>query len=101
MTGKEFNPVSTRDPNSKKIFVDKMAPMIAPCDPDHGTNATTYKIFGAEAASRGDFTNASMVGFVEWENLDGNANTQYCKVMSMLTPKVLLIKIEILAGSPP
>ena len=28
-----------------------------------------------------------MIGFVEWENIIGHARTDYCKVMSMLTPK--------------
>jgi phospholipase C len=86
LTGREWNPVDTTVPNSRRIYVDKLQPMIAPCDPDHGTTATTYKIFGAKAVERGDFTNASMIGFVEWEGHNGNANTNYCAVMSMLTP---------------
>ena len=44
LNGKEWNSVNSADPKSKRVFVDKNAPMIAPCDPDHGTNATTYKV---------------------------------------------------------
>jgi len=97
LTGKEYNPVSTENPNSKKIFVNKKAPMVAPCDPDHGTNATTFKIFGAASASKGEFINASMDGFVEWENMNGNAGTSYCEVMSMLTPEHIPV-LSYLAG---
>jgi len=97
LTGQEWNPVSTTNPNSKRVFVDKLQPMIAPCDPNHGTNATTYKVFGAKAVEKGDFTNASMIGFVEWEGMNGRADTNYCAVMSMLTPNHLPV-LSALAG---
>ena len=85
LTGGEFNVVDTTDPNSKKVYVDKLAPYIAPCDPKHGFPITTNKIFGANATNHKRFENATMVGFVEGEHRD--ARTNYCGVMSMFTPE--------------
>eukprot|EP01113_Clastostelium_recurvatum_P048518 TRINITY_DN885_c0_g1_i1.p1 TRINITY_DN885_c0_g1~~TRINITY_DN885_c0_g1_i1.p1 ORF type:complete len:683 (-),score=96.84 TRINITY_DN885_c0_g1_i1:346-2313(-) len=86
LKGSEYNLVNTSNPSSKRVYVDKLQPMIAPCGPDHGTLATTYKIFGADALSRNDTSVAGMSGFAEWEGLIGKASTNYCDVMSMLTP---------------
>eukprot|EP01113_Clastostelium_recurvatum_P007309 TRINITY_DN133_c0_g1_i2.p1 TRINITY_DN133_c0_g1~~TRINITY_DN133_c0_g1_i2.p1 ORF type:complete len:658 (+),score=157.42 TRINITY_DN133_c0_g1_i2:68-2041(+) len=87
LKGTEYNHVSTKNQASTKVFVDKLEPMIAPCDPDHSTTATTSKIFGQLALSRNDTKNATMCGFVEFEDMRGNAKTNYCDVMSMLTPQ--------------
>lgn len=96
LTGNEWNPVSTVLP-SKRIYVDKDAPMINPCDPDHSTISTSFKVFGAKKILERDFTNATMIGFVEWEDLAGQAKNQYCRVMSMMAPTDLPV-ITSLAG---
>jgi len=87
LNGKEYNPLSTKQANSAHIVVDKAGLEVPQCDPDHGTPATESKVFGAAAVARKDFTNASMVGFVEWEDQRGQAKTKYCGVMNMLTPE--------------
>jgi phospholipase C len=89
LTGKEYNMVNASDPNSPKVFVDKLAKFIAPCDPDHSTPATTAKIFGVPAAQQNDTSDPNMSGFVEWELLRGNILTDYCAVMSTFTPQDL------------
>jgi len=87
VNGTEFNALNTSDPNSKRIYVNKIEPYIGPCDPDHSTPATTSKIFGHNAVMRNDTTNPTMCGFVEWENRRGNAKTNFCDVMSLFTPE--------------
>eukprot|EP01113_Clastostelium_recurvatum_P003229 TRINITY_DN11403_c0_g1_i2.p1 TRINITY_DN11403_c0_g1~~TRINITY_DN11403_c0_g1_i2.p1 ORF type:complete len:512 (-),score=97.08 TRINITY_DN11403_c0_g1_i2:89-1546(-) len=89
LTGKEFNVVNTKQENSTRVGVDEFQPEIAICDPDHGTAATTSKVFGMAALSRNDTSNPTMSGFVEWENHRGNngTNNNFCKVMSMMTPQ--------------
>lgn len=64
---------------------------------DHGTNATTYKIFGAEAMKRKDLTKANMNGFVEWESTLGHAHQDGCAVMSMFPTAQKLPVITALA----
>eukprot|EP01087_Luapelamoeba_hula_P012766 TRINITY_DN3597_c0_g1_i1.p1 TRINITY_DN3597_c0_g1~~TRINITY_DN3597_c0_g1_i1.p1 ORF type:complete len:671 (+),score=71.01 TRINITY_DN3597_c0_g1_i1:232-2013(+) len=71
------------DPKSERVYVNDRGVMLNLCDPDHSTPATTSKIFGADAVARGDFTNASMIGFIEWENKRGFAHRKWCDVLSM------------------
>eukprot|EP00026_Physarum_polycephalum_P003783 Phypoly_transcript_03797.p1 GENE.Phypoly_transcript_03797~~Phypoly_transcript_03797.p1 ORF type:complete len:683 (+),score=121.11 Phypoly_transcript_03797:78-2051(+) len=89
LTGEEYNLVNQSDPNSKKIFIDKLAQNVAPCDPDHSTPATTAKIFGIPDTMKNDTSDPTMSGFVEWEYIRGNENTNYCAVMSTFTPAEL------------
>lgn len=49
LTGDEFNVVNASIPGSPRIYVDKNAKNVAPCDPDHSTPATRAKIFGLPA----------------------------------------------------
>ena len=42
----QYNLKDTRDPTSEKVYVNKNAPYLNDCDPSHGTEATTLKIFG-------------------------------------------------------
>jgi phospholipase C len=86
LKGNECNFVNNSDPNSQKVCVNKWAPEFNPCDPDHSTPATTWKLFGLEA-KHGNLTNATMSGFVEWENMRGLNKTNYCDVMAMMTPQ--------------
>lgn len=89
LTGNEFNYVNQSDPTKGKIFVDKNAKYAAPCDPDHSTPATTAKIFGVPQSQANETSIPTMGGFVEWENLRGEALTDYCAVMSTFTPEEL------------
>lgn len=89
LTGEEYNLVNQSDPNSQKVYIDKLASNIAPCDPDHSTPATTAKIFGIPAAKLNETTTPNMSGFVEWEYIRGNENTNYCAVMKTFTPAEL------------
>jgi phospholipase C len=65
------------------------------CDPDHGTPATTSKIFGAAAVANNNFSVASMSGFIEWENNRGNAKNNYCDVMSMFDPDEIPVIVSL------
>lgn len=85
LTGKEFNLVDPTNPDSLKITVNSMAKPLNPCDPDHGYPATTSKIFGGAAAGGGNLTNATMSGFVEWENSKNHSGLDYCGVMTMMS----------------
>lgn len=69
LTGKEYNPVSTLDPNSYRVYVSPDAPQRAPMDPDHATYAYTDKIFGLQALLSKNYTDETMMGFVEWETI--------------------------------
>ena len=88
LNGTEFNLVNTSNPNSAKVFVTPNAPALNQCDPDHGYPATTFKIFGADAAAAGNHTNPTMGGFVmqEWLNDWDGSNVNYCDVMQSFTP---------------
>jgi len=87
LTGNEWNAINTSDPNSQKYYVDKKAPYVAPCDPNHATYGTTYKIFGQDAISKNDYSKANMNGFVEFERAINGPGA--CSVMSMFTPDKL------------
>jgi phospholipase C len=87
LTGKEFNLVDPTNPDSVRITVNALAEALNPCDPDHGTPATSSKIFGNAAAKIGNFTTPAMSGFVEWENFKNHSGLEYCGVMSMMSPE--------------
>jgi phospholipase C len=88
LTGHEFNPTFNR---SRDIFVQRNASFIAACDPNHGTPETTQKIFGYRHWKDLNHSDPCMCGFVETEEILGNANTSYCGVMDMFTPQDLPI----------
>ena len=68
LTGDETNPLSTLNPNGKRISVDDKSPYIGLCGPDHSTGGTTQKIFGLKAVLAKNFTDEKMDGFVERAN---------------------------------
>ena len=78
--GNESNPVDA-DPSSGRVQVSNDCPYINECDPDHGTPATTYKLFGAAGSA-----SPSMSGFVEWEARRNNTAENYCDVMRGFAP---------------
>jgi phospholipase C len=84
LKGDEFNYFDTSDPSKGSFVVDSNVGMINDCDPQHGTPATTLKIFGAEAVAAGDLRHANMSGFIEQEA--SNEDKNFCDVMSMMTP---------------
>jgi hypothetical protein len=53
LTGNEYNLVNVSDPKSARVYVDDKGPFVAPCDPDHGTPGTTFKIFGSTYVKEG------------------------------------------------
>ena len=87
LTGSEYNPISTLNTSSPKVYVNKDAPYVANCDPDHLTFATTLKIFGMKQAFGPNASDAveKMCGFVEFEHDIGSPNA--CSVMSMFPPE--------------
>jgi len=87
LTGKEWNPYDTSHPEAGGITVSRDAPYVAPCDPNHGTPATTLKIFGRNATEKKDFSDARMDGFVEFETNAKHVNA--CDVMKGFTPDKL------------
>jgi phospholipase C len=93
LTGKEFNRVLPGDPLSKKIFVDRNASMVAPCDPNHGFQETALKEFGAFRVGLGETnTTPSMAHFVEVEAaLHLGHETEYCAVMKCQDPSRLTV----------
>ena len=84
LTGRERNPVSTTNMSLGHVGVSADCPMINECDPNHGTPATTSKIFGAAAASQHNYSVPRMDGFVEWEAT--HADAHYCDVMRGFAP---------------
>lgn len=79
LTGAEFNLVDPLDTKSEKVFVSKNAAYLNECDPDHGIDATTFKLFGP----LGEFfrKNETMSSFVAWERLKHSGLD--CSVMAM------------------
>ena len=86
LTGRESNPVSTTNASLGYVTVSADCPMINECDPNHGTPATTSKIFGAAAASHHNYSMPRMDGFVEWERASSHADAHYCDVMRGFAP---------------
>ena len=83
LTGKEYNLLDINNPASKKIYVDDKAPHINKCDPNHGLNGTTAKIYGSLARGYAcNFTCEDMSGFAQFEK--ANNQSEYCNVMQSL-----------------
>lgn len=95
MSGTETNLYDTTDPSKGSFLVDNNVGYINDCDPDHSTSGTTSKIFGAANVAANNFTTASMSGFIEWENLKGNSNKNYCDVMSMFEPDAIPVLLSL------
>mmetsp|Transcript_18374 Transcript_18374/g.26761 ORF Transcript_18374/g.26761 Transcript_18374/m.26761 type:complete len:705 (+) Transcript_18374:97-2211(+) len=83
LTGDEFNYVDPSDHTSEKIYVDDKAVHLNPCDPSHGTDDTTYKIF----SGKGENSEANNGGFVAFEYKKHGSSTNYCDVMRGFTPE--------------
>lgn len=84
--GTEFNLVNTSDSGSGEITVNNNSPYIGPIDPDHGTPATTSKIYGKKCLTK-NCTVPSMSGFIEYEVEDkGNSVEDASSLLSMFTP---------------
>ena len=82
--------VNTSNPNGQRVVVSKDSPYIGPFDPNHGTPATTEKIFGEACLNTPGCNTPTMDGFIEYaarkHPLD-EART----LMSMFTPERLPI----------
>eukprot|EP00911_Craspedida_sp_UC1_P002499 UC1_evm1s1858 len=88
LKGDEFNLKKVSDPTSQRVKVSATAPYVNPCDPNHGTPATTEKIFGSKSAA-GDGGLPNMSGFVAYEDEQNHASKQWCAVMEGFTPERL------------
>ncbi len=86
LRGDESNPVKSGDPSAGRVVVRNGTSYLNPCDPGHTTWATTVKIFGERAVVHGDLTRPTMEGFVDWQRLQGDADKDYCGVMSSFSP---------------
>jgi phospholipase C len=89
LTGTEFNYINCTNHSAGKLFASPDAPYLNDCDPNHGYPATTYKIFGPEAAKANNLTDPTMEGFVEWEHgVDGwtAPADRACNVMDGFAP---------------
>eukprot|EP00035_Acanthoeca_spectabilis_P023251 m.448498 g.448498 ORF g.448498 m.448498 type:complete len:486 (+) comp19671_c0_seq1:46-1503(+) len=84
LTGSEFNPVNTSEPNGAKVYVDKTSPYIGPFDPDHSTHPTTEKIFG-DACLYKNCNVPTMDGFIEFA-VKKHPLEQAKSLMNMFTP---------------
>lgn len=93
LTGEEWNPVSTIEKNSPRVYVTKNGKAnFQVLDPDHSTYATTAKIFGLRGLldkEYGKLDDERMDGFVEWEYLKHkkSPNTTAFSVMDMMAPE--------------
>lgn len=89
LTGKEFNPLSSFNASSEKIYVTKNAPFVAECDPQHLMFLTTPKIFGVKNWVEGNITpaTAQMSGFIEVEH--DIFSKDNCRVLDMFPPEHL------------
>eukprot|EP01064_Diplonema_japonicum_P019543 TRINITY_DN2828_c3_g4_i1.p1 TRINITY_DN2828_c3_g4~~TRINITY_DN2828_c3_g4_i1.p1 ORF type:complete len:481 (+),score=158.78 TRINITY_DN2828_c3_g4_i1:39-1481(+) len=83
LTGKEFNLLNLSNPNGPRVTVGKTSAYIAPFDPNHGTPATTYKIYG-----NGDVP--TMDGFAAYEH-NQMRHADPSSVLNMFTPERLPI----------
>jgi phospholipase C len=73
LTGMEWNPVNSLDPNSERVYVKPIAQQAVPMDPDHTTFAYADKIFSAKSLLSRDYKE-TMMGFVEWERMKNKGN---------------------------
>ena len=90
LTGKEFNLVDTTDPASRRVYVSQNATFLNPCDPNHGTPATTQKIYPKSNRSA-----PTMGGFVEWEAKHGCKAKEFAGVMEGFGPADLPVINEL------
>lgn len=89
LTGKETNPLNTSDPNSKTVGILDNSPYIGPYDPDHGTTATTDKIFGMAGVKEG-CTDPKMDGFIEFATVRKHKSLDEAQsLMNMFRPNRL------------
>jgi len=81
LTGDEWNALSTTDPNSQKLYVNKHGYDESPSDPNHDIDSTTEQIFGY-LKPYNQTGIPKMNGFVQnaYEN-----NLNYTTTMSMFT----------------
>lgn len=86
LNGTEYNLKNCTDPSSAKVFVNKGAPYVNFCDPNHGTPATTFKIFGP-LGPNGSLP--TMEGFATYEFEKDHSNV-YCGVMDMFDTRTKL-----------
>ena len=96
LNGTEFNYRNVSNPSSEKVFVNNKAPYINYCDPNHGTPATTYKIFGPEAAADGKRNHPTMEGFAMYE-YDFDHSSKFCGVLDMFDTRTKLPVLSALA----
>ena len=52
--GDEYQLKNLADPSQGRVVIDNHSPYCGLCDPDHGTPATTAKIYGLGNSSAGD-----------------------------------------------
>jgi phospholipase C len=91
-------------PVEGKVYVSRAAPYINSCDPNHGTPATAFKIYGPdwEEVNRKNDSEALMNGFVQFEysshpEKENPNKLHYCGVMDMFDTRVKLPVMTALA----
>ena len=92
LKGDEFNFLNTSDPASAKVTVQDNSPYVGPFDPDHGTPATTDKIFTQKClnAGGGKCATPTMGGFIEYAYLNRHKSVaDASSLMNMFTPERL------------
>jgi len=87
LTGRERNLVNTSNPNGPYVQVQFESPYVGPFDPDHGTSATTHKIFGQQCLNQ-NCDDPTMDGFIEFASSHHPLN-QSKSLMNMFTPERL------------
>jgi len=92
LKGDESNPLSTLDPKSERISVQKTSPYIGPFDPNHSTPPTTQKIFGLAGLSTQ--TKPKMDGFIEFA-FHNASHKDPSSVMNMFTPDRLPVMTKL------
>jgi phospholipase C len=83
--GDEYQLKDLSDPSKGRVNIDDKSPYCGLCDPDHGTPATTKKVYGLGNVSAGD--PATMDGFIAFEEAKGQRRRDWCGVMSMFPPE--------------
>lgn len=82
VNGSEWNPVSTKDPKSEKVFFQNRAEFVDP-DPGHSFQAIREQIFGSEDTSADP---APMNGFVQEAYSMDNTSVMAKNVMNGFVP---------------
>lgn len=78
------NPVNTSNPTGDRIKVGNTSPFVAPLDPNHGTPATTSKIYG-QACLDARCKTATMDGFAEYA-LRRHSRADAATLLNAFTP---------------